>query len=351
MKKTIGIALALLLLFVLPSAFAETITLSFIGDCSIGEAIQYRGYENSYTAVLDEHGYDWPFSLVYPILSTDDWTFANLEVVFTTRTKHQDKRYPLSALPEYAQTLLHSGIDVLNTANNHAYDFLMAGYEESMQTLDDLGVPHFGSFNLGTLQAQDLLWTQTVNGIKIGGVGFSYPQETDANKVANRVQELRDQGCDLVIVSMHWGRENTTTPEAYQVYLAKEAIKAGADVVWGHHPHILQPVQFYNGKPIFYSTGNFTFGTMSSVDPDTGIFQLTYEIDGEAGITLQSFSVVPCRTQGSGDYRPYELTDPAERTAMLKKLITSREYTGVVNLPDSFADTGRVEFTNGEMVE
>jgi len=350
MKKA-GVVLLLILLLIQSAAYGETMTLSFIGDCSIGEAIQYRGYKSSYTTVLDEKGYDWPFSLVYPILTADDMTFANLEVVFTNRTKHQDKRYPLVALPEYAQTLLYSGIDVVNTANNHAYDFLVSGYEESLETLDALGMPHFGSFNLGTREAQDLLLTQTVNGVMIGCVGFSYPQETDADRIANRIQTLREQGCDLVIVSMHWGREESTTPESYQVYLAKVAIKAGADVVWGHHAHILQPVQFYDGKPVFYSTGNFTFGTMSSVDPDTGIFQLEYDIDGETGITLTSFSVVPCRTQGAGDYRPYELTDPEERSTMLRKLISKKTNKGFEDLPESFADTGRVEFSDGAMIE
>ena len=344
-----GAGLLLTLLF-LQSAAAETLTLSFIGDCSIGQAVQYEGYDNSYTMVLDEKGFDWPFSLVYPILAEDDFTFANLEVVFTERTKHQDKRYPLCANPAYAQTLLYSGIDAVNTANNHAYDFYSAGYLDSMQTLDDLGIPHFGNFNLGTKEPQDLLFVTTVKGVTIGALGFSYPQDSDMKRIANRIQALRDQGCDLVIVSMHWGRETNLTHASYQTKYAREIMKAGADVIWGHHPHVLQPVQFYDGKPVFYSTGNFTFGTMSAVDPDTGIFQLEYEI-GEDGLTLTSFSVVPCRTQGSGDYRPYILTDEQERSAMFSKLIYRKETNGFENLPDSFADTGRVEFIDGVMSE
>ena len=300
--------------------------------------------------MLDEKGFDWPFSLVYPVLSADDLTFANLEVVFTERTKHQDKRYPLRALPQYAQTLLYSGIDVVNTANNHAYDFFCDGYLDSMQTLDDLDIPHFGSFNIGAKEPQDLLFQTTVKGVTIGALGFSYPQDADMKRISSRIQTLRDQGCDLIIVSMHWGRETYLTHASYQTKYAREIMKAGADVIWGHHPHVLQPVQFYDGKPVFYSTGNFSFGTMSAVDPDTGIFQLEYEI-GEDGISLTSFSVVPCRTQGSGDYRPYILTDEQERSAMLKKLICRKEASGFENLPNSFADTGIVEFSDGVMVE
>jgi hypothetical protein len=341
-----GAGLLLALLFWQSAALAETLTLSFIGDCSIGQAIQFESSENSYSRVLDREGLEWPFSLVYPILSADDFTFANLEVVFTEKTRHQDKRYPLTAKPDYAKALLYSGIDAVNTANNHAYDFYREGYLNSMQTLNDLGIPHFGSFNLGTAEAQDQLFVTTVKGVLIGALGFSYPQDSDMKKISNRIQTLREQGCDLVIVSMHWGRETHLIHESYQTKYAKAIIDAGADVVWGHHPHVLQPVQFYNGKPVFYSTGNFTFGTMSAVDPDTGIFQLQYEI-GEDGLTLLSFTVVPCRTQGSGDYRPYILTDEQERGAMLKKLIYKKETKGFENLPASFADTGTVEFSGG----
>ena len=350
MFRKAGAVLLLTLLFLRSAALAETLTLSFVGDCSIGQAIQYEGYEGCYTMVLDEHGFDWPFSLVYPILSEDDFTFANLEVVFTKKTNHQDKRYPLAAKPEYAQALLYSGVDVVNTANNHAYDFYRAGYLDSLQTLDDLGMPHFGNFNLGTAEAQDLLFVTTVKGVTIGALGFSYPQDYDMQRIADRIQTLREQGCDLVIVSMHWGRETNLIQESYQTRYAREIMQAGADVIWGHHPHVLQPVQFYEGKPVFYSTGNFTFGTMSAVDPDTGIFQLVYDI-AEDGITLSAFSVVPCRTQGNGDYRPYILTDEQERSAMFKKLIYRKTTKGFDNLPDSFAETGKVDFSGGVMAD
>lgn len=349
MKIRVGAILVLILLFMGSLAFGETLTLSFIGDCSIGESFQSQGKEGSYTNVLDTQGYEWPFSLVYPILAEDDFTFANLEVVFTSRTKHMDKNFPLVAKPQYAQALLYSGIDVVNTANNHAYDFFVEGYLDSLQTLEELGMPYFGNFNLGTTQPQDILFVQTVKGVTIGALGFSYPQDLDMVKIANRIQTLREQGCDLVIVSLHWGRETKAYPESYQIKYAREIMQAGADIIWGHHPHVLQPVQFYDGKPIFYSTGNFTFGSMGEVDPDTGVFQLEYTLDDENGITLSVFSVIPCRTQGTGDYRPYLLTDEAERSTMLRKLIYKKTVNGFENLPDSFAETGRVEFTNGAM--
>ncbi len=116
MKKSLLVRAlcAALCLIVLPAcALGEQLTLSFIGDCSIGEAIQNRGKADTYTTVLDEKGMDWPFSLVREYLDQDDFTFANLEVVFTERTKHTDKVFPLVGQPKYAQVLLNSGVDAV----------------------------------------------------------------------------------------------------------------------------------------------------------------------------------------------------------------------------------------------
>jgi len=209
--------------------------------------------------------------------------------------------------------------------------------------LDDIGISHFGSMSIGTKESMDLLFLGEAKGVKIGAVGFSYPGDSDITRMSKRIQTLREQGCAIVVASVHWGRETHKTPESIQVKYAKLLIDAGADVIWGHHPHVLQPVQFYKGKPVFYSTGNFTFGTMSNVDPDTGIFQLEYEIsDGETP-ALSLFSVIPCRTQGAGDYRAYELTDSAERSAMFDKLVYKKDIKGMVNLPSQFTDSGRAD--------
>ena len=188
-----------------------------------------------------------------------------------------------------------------------------------------------------------------VDGIRFGFVGFSYPQDSDQKRIANRIQKLRDQGCDVVIVSLHWGRETFMTPEPWQVTYAKQIISAGADMIWGHHPHVIQPIQMYQGKPILFSTGNFTFGTMSRVDPSTGIFQLTYErVNG--AVELKELRVIPCQTQGSPDFRPYELTDPAERQAVFVKLTLKKEYNNLSNPPASFLESGIIRFENGQML-
>ena len=348
MKRTLT---ALALLFLLAgTARGETLTLSFIGDCSVGERVESVGAAGSYTAVLDEKGYDWPFSLVREYLETDDFTFANCEVVFTARKNHQDKKTNLVAPDRNAQVFLHSGIDAVNTANNHALDFYAAGYADTLAVLDQYEIPHFGTLYPDTKQMQDILGIYEVKGVLVGVIGYSYPQESDLPSISARIQALRGSGCKLIIFSAHWGREVNDTPQSWQFSFAQKIIDAGADVVWGHHPHILQQVQFYQGKPVFFSTGNFTFGSMSQVDPDTGIFQLRYILDGE-GPRLENFTVIPCRTQGKGDFRPYPLTDPDEKAAMLKKLIYRRNVDGMQNLPAAFAQTGSVDLVNGRLPE
>lgn len=337
-----------------PEPEDHTITLSFVGDCSIGDSYQSRNYGSSYHSVLAEHGYDWPFSLVKEYLEADDLTVANLEVVFTTQKNHRSKTFNLVGDPAFAQVLIEGSVEVVNTVNNHALDFYTDGYEETIRTLDDAGVAHFGSVNVNRADGgYDHLYYQDVGDLRVGFVGFTYPQiqAQEEKDIVPRIQKLKEEfGCDLVVASVHWGKEESGKPVSSQYKTARLLIDGGADVVWGHHPHVLQPIEMYNGKPVFYSTGNFTFGTMSKVDPATGIFQLTYEkVDGEA--QLKRLEVIPCQTQGSSDYRPFELTDPADRQKAFRKMWQQqRNAPGYVALPESFLETGIVEFENGQML-
>lgn len=348
-----GVCALLALLFMLPClARGETLTLSFVGDCSIGEAIQNKGEENGYTWMLDHNGMDWPFSLVREYLDADDFTFANLEVVFTERTKHLDKMFSLCGAPRYAEALLHSGVDAVNTVNNHCFDFNVEGYRDTLAALDAIGFAHFGSVYVNNkTQGQDRMIMARVKDVTIGALGFTYPQESDLRLIGERIERLRDAGCDLVVVSLHWGKETHAMPESWQFGFARGVIDLGADVVWGHHPHVLQPVQLYHGGVILYSTGNFTFGTMSSkVDRDTGIFQLEYE-KSDGGPALCRLRVIPCVTTGKGDYRPYELTEEADRQRVFKKLIYPKPVGEMQNLPQSFLQTGVVDIADGAPVE
>ena len=329
----------------------DSITISLIGDCSIGDSGQYVTYQNSYHTAVREHGYDWPFSLVKDILETDDLTVANLEVCLTTRTVHADKVYYLKADPAHVQILKEGSIEVVNTVNNHCEDYRGQGYQDTLDTLDAAGIMRFGCLRPNSENGHDDLLAVDVKGIRIGMLGFSYPQESDLKKIEKRINKLKnEEGCDLVFVSLHWGRETYAQPNSGQMIYAKKIIDMGADAIYGHHAHVTQPIQFYKGKPILYNTGNFTFGTMSQVDPSTGIFQLTYSRN-DSGVQLDRLQVIPCRTQPSPDYRPYVCTDPEEILQCYKRLILSKEYKNCQNPPASFLETGIINLKDGVIVE
>ena len=331
-----------------PAADHEVL-LSFVGDCSIGDSEQYATYDSSYHSTIDEKGYAWPFSLVQDYLATDDLTIANLEVVFTNRRYHTDKLYNMVGAPDHVNVLTEGSVEVVNSVNNHCMDFYRDGYQDTLDILTEAGVDHFGTIYPWQDDGYDDLLIKEVDGIRFGFMGFSYPADSDLKRIANRIQILKeDEGCDVVIVSLHWGRETHPTPTSGNVAFAKEVIKAGADVIYGHHPHVLQSMTFYMGKPIMFSTGNFTFGTMSQVDPATGIFQLAYEkVDGK--VQLKRLQVIPCQTQPSPDFRPFVLTDEAARKDVFKKLVYKKGWAKCDNPPDSFLETGIVNFVDGVM--
>ena len=352
MKKAPLLLLLVLLLAACPGR-GEELTLSFVGDCSIGEAIQYRDAELGYTSMLAREGMEWPFSLVRDILEADDFTFANLEVVFTRSTGHEQSiRLPLGAPPRNAQALLYSGIDAVNTVNNHCGDFYMEGYLSTLETLDALDFPHFGSIYLNRgVPATDALLIREVKGVKIGALGFSFPEEKNLRQIGRRIDALKEAGCQLIVMSVHWGTQKRDKPDLGQPEFAKKLIDLGADVVWGHHPHVLQPIQFYNGGVVMYSTGNFTFGTAASdLDRDTGIFQLTYALEKD-GPVLTGLRVIPCQTAGMGDFRPRELTEEQDRLRVFKKLMYKGKDYGLTGLPASFPETGTAAVRDGLPLE
>ena len=338
----------------LPEAASDPnlLKLSFVGDCSIGDATQSRDRETSLTSTIEKNGYAWPFSLVSQYLLADDLTFANLEVNLTTQVRlKSDKVYNMIGKPDFVNVLLQGGIDVCNTVNNHCMDFTDAGHRDTQAVLDEAGILHFGTVYPGQSRGSDILGVKTVKGVKIGMIGFSYPSDSDLERIASRIAILREDGCSLIVVSLHWGRETHMTSENWQFAYAKKVIDYGADVIWGHHPHVVQPIYLYKGKPVFFSTGNFVFGTISDMDKSTGVFQLDYALE-EGKPVLKTLRVVPCQTTGRGDYRPYELTEQKDRERCLKKLYGKKKITGYTCLPESFVTTGSVSFLpDGSVVQ
>ena len=232
----------------------DEVLVSFVGDCSIGDAFRSIGTANSYHSVVKREGYKWPFSAVYQYLSEDDMTVANLEVVLTTSSNHKDIMYPLRAAPDHVNILLEGSIEVVNTVNNHCYDYMRQGYVDTLEILDQAGISRFGSVYYTKQDGFDDLLVKEVKGIRFGFIGITYPQNSDIPRVISRIAKLKDEeGCDIVVVSMHWGRETYLTQNPTQMSIARDLIDNGADIIYGHHPHVLQPMLFYHGKPVMFS--------------------------------------------------------------------------------------------------
>ena len=240
------------------------------------------------------------------------------------------------------------------SVNNHCFDYQQEGYADSLANLDAAGIAHFGSVYYRKKDGYDDILVKDVKGIRIGLFGISYPQNSDLDHIDELIKKLRTkEKCDVIIASMHWGREGYTSASmltSAQINLSARMTDRGVDVVYGHHPHVLQPMVFYKNKPIFFSTGNFTFGALNSrLDQHTAIFRLSYKKTGNKTV-LKKLEVIPCMVGKKGDYRPQVIEDETEREKTLKILSPKKQISKFTRAPESFLKTGIVLFNDkGEM--
>ncbi|MDH3673442.1 MAG: CapA family protein [Gammaproteobacteria bacterium] len=254
---------------VTPPAAIEpaALQLAAVGDIMLG---------GSAAPELRREGYDYPFALVQPILDQADVVFGNLEGPLTDAGQAApDKRYVFrSPAAKAAPALAAAGFTVMSLANNHTMDYGVDGLKQTIAALDEVGIRHAGAgmnlqqarqaaflnsgdYTLGflaySLTFPESFWAQDQR----PGTAFGHADHIRADVAATREQ------ADVVVVSFHWGREATTELRDYQSILAHAAIDSGATVVLGHHPHILQGIEHYKDGIIFYSLGNFVFGSYS----------------------------------------------------------------------------------------
>ena len=296
-----------------PEPEPERFLISFAGDCTLGNQ---RGDTRS-TSFLKTVGdnYPWPFAGVLPYFEMDDFTFVNFEGTLTSSSAAADKQYTFKAPADYAKCLIAGSIDAVTLANNHSHDYGTKGYSDTKAALEAEGIAYVGEN--GTL-----LYT-TDTGLVVGVYAGAFNVNTSTMR--NKIADLRAKGAEIVIFSIHWGVEGSYTPTASQKKLAHAAIDAGADIVYGHHPHVLQPIEEYNGGVIYYSMGNFSFGgNTNPSDKDTVLIQqeVIREVDGT--VHLGETILIPCSissVSNRNDYQPTPLEEgPAAYDRVLKKL-------------------------------
>jgi poly-gamma-glutamate synthesis protein (capsule biosynthesis protein) len=276
------------------------ITVSALGDVALGQDWRFKPADAfDYVFEKQNGDYSYFFKNVADILSKDDLTIANLETSLCTQTKTAEKydygnNYWFRGRPEFANILRAGNVEVANLANNHTYDYGQAGYDETINAIKDAGVEYFGY--------SDVLYKE-VKGIKVGMVGFNqlgnYEQGLDMDEfkqeVTSMLKDMRGK-CDFLIANFHWGKEYKYQQNETQTELGHLAVDSGADLVIGNHPHVLQPVEEYEGKYIIYSLGNFCFGGRKTFDDyDTAIYQQSFTFDSDNVLQIVSEpTIIPC---------------------------------------------------------
>ncbi|MDR0897092.1 MAG: CapA family protein [Oscillospiraceae bacterium] len=302
MTKIAAFVLFFLLIFGACAAAEEApvrVVLSFAGDCTLGSTETTQTRPQGFVKLVADLGFAHPFSGVASVFQADDLTLVNLEGVFTKRKTAQEKSFVFRAPPEYAQVLPLGFVEAVNIANNHSLDYYREGRADTQAALNAVGVLHSGNGSLAIWEAEN---------VRIGMTGYSYPHADTLKNLEKDIATLRGMGCDLVIFSLHAGREEQYAFTREQTQMARGAIDLGVDVVVGHHAHVLQGIELYEGKPIFYGLGNFSFGGNNNPeDWDTMIAQLEYTVDELGDPALDTIRVIPCLLSSDAarnNYRP-----------------------------------------------
>ena len=291
----------------------ERFVLTFVGDCTFGSnpVNYYAGYGFIKTVGED---YTYPFRNVLQYFEGDECTLINLEGPLCDGGNPVQKKHTFRGPTDYVNILSRNCVEAVTIANNHTMDYGEKGYISTVETLENAGIPY--------VQRDESLVFTTEHGITLGIYGAVY-YALDKETITAEIAALR-QCCDLVIFAPHWGTEGTYRPTEQQVELGHAAIDAGADIVWGSHPHVLQPVEPYNGGVIFYSLGNFSFGGNGYPgDMDTVLVQQVI-IRDEDGVRLGETVLIPASVSSIPERNNYQPTpydpDSGEYARTLSKL-------------------------------
>lgn len=298
-----------------PKMDPVSLTLSVVGDCTLGTD-EYFDYDTSLNAYYENYGADYFMANVKSIFSKDDLTIANFEGTLTESTEREGKQFAFKAPASYANILTAGSIEAVNTANNHSHDYGEESFNDTLKALDTANILHFG---------YDETAVTEVKGVKVGLVGIYELNDHlgREEQLKQNIAKVKQDGAQLIVVIFHWGNEKEEVPDENQKTLGHLAIDEGADLVCGHHPHVLQGIEEYKGKNIVYSLGNFCFGGNAyPSDMDTIIFQQTFTIDQNGVKDDNVTNIIPCSISSDSDYNNYQPTpaEGEEATRIMQKI-------------------------------
>jgi poly-gamma-glutamate capsule biosynthesis protein CapA/YwtB (metallophosphatase superfamily) len=293
-----------------------TIKISAAGDFTLGTDESFD-YSTSFNKTASDNGLEYFVKGLDNIFIDDDFTTVNLETTFTNSTQKAAKKFRFKGDPSYAKILELGGIEAVNLANNHIHDYLDKGYQDTIASLENQNIGYFG---------YDQKYITTVKDTKIGALGYEGWVDTPEirSQVEQDIKELRAQGAEIILVHYHWGSERHYVPDGSQQSLARFTVDRGADLILGHHPHVVQGIEEYKGKFIVYSLGNFMFGgNRNPSDKDTFVFQQTFHLKNGELADTKEINVVPfsiSSVSSRNNYQP-KLLSGAERERVKQKII------------------------------
>ena len=282
-----------------PGYDTVSLALTFGGDCTLGRGHDFA-YSGSFDEMYDQKGAAYFFSGI-PEFFNDDLTMVNFEGTLTNATAHANKTFVFKGRPEYAKVLEAGSIDVVSVANNHSMDYLQRGFDDTVRYLS----PYVA------VSGYERMPIVEVKGIRIGfasNVGWSF-DSAQRQFIDNAIRTLRARGADLIVFNYHWGVERSYHSDATQQAIGRYCIDQGADLVIGHHPHVVQEVETYKGKQIAYSLGNLVFGGNNNPsDKNCLIYRHNFVVDLDSRqVTASSYQALPYRVSSvswRNDYHP-----------------------------------------------
>lgn len=296
----------------------QRLLFTFAGDCTLGCHTEHIRAGYGFLMTVEEN-FDYPFQNIRSWFENDDFTMVNLEGVLGDRGSPAGRRYAFRGYGSYVNILTGGSVEAVSLANNHTLDYGETGYAETRRLLDEAGVPYVEQ-NSSTVVALE-------NGVTVGIYGTVY-NSIDEEAMISGISALKEQGVDIVIYAPHWGTEHSFRPTQEQVELGHAAIDAGADIVYGCHPHVLQPIEEYNDGVIYYSLGNFSFGgNIYPSDYDTAIIRQEIVLSADGAVSLGERTIIPCSVSSMEKRNNYQPTPYEEGSEEYNRVLSKLDGT------------------------
>jgi poly-gamma-glutamate capsule biosynthesis protein CapA/YwtB (metallophosphatase superfamily) len=293
-----------------------TLTISAAGDVTLSSDIKQPASVNFFSVYNKQKDASYFFRNVKPIFEKDDMTIVNFEGTLSDRGSRVDKQWAFRGKPSYIKILTEGSVEAVAFANNHVRDYGAISYTDTIDSFDKEGIVYSSDSRIGIYETK---------GLKIGMISIQQTSRSDYKTVLRKaIKQMKKEKPDLLIVSFHWGVERTSTITATQRELGRIAIdEGGANLVLGHHPHVLQPIEKYKDAYIVYSLGNFCFGgNTNPPDKDTMIYQQTFAFHNDKLVPSDEVRIIPCSVSSTSSRNNYQPTPSTgkELQRILKKI-------------------------------